>query len=159
MTISIKNRASIAFSGNEARDDVLSLLDRIRENWKEVSHSLSRTTLLMLALAATFELLTSSHSEMFTLGPFTFTDVGAIQKSLTVLVAFLYLELFVFNIRNAELRTLHDALIRLAYPRVWENGINVYLEPPSRLAFFVGAQEHYSKPQLIEKKNRARAAS
>ena len=75
-------------------------VDALRVSAKDLAASISRSALMLLALAALFLLLTSAEGRpepRITLGPIGVTDVSAIERAMPAIIAYLYYQLVVLT--------------------------------------------------------------
>lgn len=73
-------------------DDLLKIMDWIRDGWKDYSDGARRSVTYAILLIGVFELLSSASLEKITLGPFEFTNSPIIRAALPPLIAYLALD-------------------------------------------------------------------
>jgi hypothetical protein len=137
MPKSLRQRVDDAFAGegsepDPTRNDAIEYCKYLREAWVNVSASLNRTVLAMVAVAAVFELFAMNSVETVTLAGFQFSNIATVQAFLPVVIAYLYLEVFLLYGRYGETGLLHSLCMRRAYPNLEANDLQLWLAPPSR---------------------------
>jgi len=75
--------------------------DKVLDNWKDVSRSLSRTVTLFFVLVAIFELLAYQHATgSFTIGSFSFAKTSVVKIFLPALIAYLIYDAYNLTING-----------------------------------------------------------
>lgn len=149
--MSYADKVAAAFATSEKqddrrRDDALEYLKALRDTWKDVSTSLNRTVFLMLGFAAAFELIVTGEGRQVNLAGFTFDDLATIQVALPVLVAYLYLEVMVYWMRYDDMHHIHVKVMRVVFPNVEANDLDLPLSPPSLALLRAGIVARFSLP-------------
>jgi hypothetical protein len=114
------------------RTDAIDYLKDLRPIWHDVSVSLNRTVMLIFALAATFELFRYEKAVKLSIVGIEFQNLTTIELALPVLIAYLYLEVVILVKKFMDIQTLHSEVLKIAYPRVFDNDLDAYLNPQSR---------------------------
>jgi hypothetical protein len=122
-------------NADQVRRDALEFCKLLREAWNDVTTSLNRTLVLMVAVAAMFILLDLDQAVKVTIGGIEFDHITIIQSILPALFAYLYLELLVSTVRYTNMKRLHRYALRVAFPGVYDNVLGEWLAPPSRAMF------------------------
>jgi hypothetical protein len=140
---SLDQRAQDAFGDNDA-SYAEEFVKSARESLKEVSDSLTRTTLLVLTLCAAFELLARAPGKITFFG-IELTEPGVIEKLLPIVIAYLFYEQRILSVKWADLVTISQSLMRRFHPRVRENGLDTLLHPRLLALWDVGklTEERY----------------
>lgn len=129
---SLESRLEYAFRGNPPGGRDLTpkdYLDVVRTNWRSAENSLRRTTLGLLVVAVLFELVSQGGVAEFALGPVKVTDLTLVQKAVPVGFAYLTLEWVALGILINRLGSVHDAVVRLEYPRLYEEDLELAMAP------------------------------
>jgi hypothetical protein len=137
---SLWDRVDDAFSEDgktsvDMRQDAIAYCKAMSDRWTEASASMNRTALLMVVAAAVFQLLTMRIAEKVEIAGFEFKNVDTIRVFLPAFVAYLYLEFIILGIRCSDMRNIYTFAMAKAYPRVFDNDLEVWLAPPPRALF------------------------
>ena len=114
--------------GHEDQDWIEYLRD-LRGRMKDISESSRRTVLLMLLVAATFELLDRAAVTNVQAGPFQIKDLSLIQRVLPVIFAYLIYEETVLGVRYLYSMSIASEIARTFQPALKSSTLDGPLNP------------------------------
>jgi hypothetical protein len=137
MAKKLKQRIIDSFPEGD-REGAKQYLDWIRSALTDVSANLRRSVMLMILLMAVFEFIIQSRRSSFTLAGFSVAEGSIVLKFIPALVAYLYLQSFVYSHRAAVLRdAFADTLARWS-PEAEKNDLGFLLRPVHTLFWSEG---------------------
>jgi hypothetical protein len=123
MSRSLNEKVDEAFDDKDV-EDAQKFLDLALSSLNQASDSISRTVLLMLLLAAVFELLINSSAiKDLTVGPITFNNTTLLQQFIPVVVAYLFYDTFRLTGQVFDNRKVYKAVIQKFQPKLADSGL------------------------------------
>lgn len=131
-TRKLSSRVEAAFAGSHQKDGTLSpkeYLEIVRSHWDSAETALRRVTLGLFLAAAISQLISAAGAAELDIGPVRIKDLTIVNKLLPVAFAYLTLEWVAIAVLINRLGSVHDAIIRFAYPRLYDEGLHLPLAP------------------------------
>jgi hypothetical protein len=144
MAKSLQQRIDDAFSADgsnpdQIRGDAIEYCKSLRETWADVSVSLNRTVVLMVATAGLFEFFRIGKAAKITYEGVEFSSLTVVQAFLPAVIAYFYLEVILLAFRYLDTQRLYSMAGRIAYPNIVHNNLDAWLAPPSRAMLSPGS--------------------
>jgi hypothetical protein len=118
----------------EHQDWLLAYASDLRENWKSTESAFSRTTFLVVSLAATFVLIGGNEVAEFSVGGMKITNLNVVQGGLPVVIAYLTFTLSLTAGIAFWLASTYDALCKHYWPEFYAQDLELTLRPSSSFA-------------------------
>jgi len=116
----------------------LKYLELLYGNWADMMRALRRTILLAVILVASFLLLSDAKSASFTIGPLKTSNIAAVLTLIPAITSFLTFEAIDLTLSGAYYREVSSALWERLYRPIFENNLEVLLEPMTTFAWGMG---------------------
>jgi hypothetical protein len=117
MPKSVSQRISDAFKDDSAAD-AKEYMAALSDNWKDLTASLAKQTILLFLLIAVFELLAYQHAaRAITVGPLTLANTSILQLFLPTIISY-----FIYDQVRLSCRWLDiDIAYHAIYEKLWPN--------------------------------------
>jgi hypothetical protein len=131
----IASRVDLGFRDDKALKYAPDYLAVLRENMRNAETAFRRTTILLVLLAASFELLSRGAISEVSGAGLKLSDLSILHKILPALVAYVFFELCsLINQRTAH-GILHDAVMKQVYPSLYRQELVRPLRPVTASVF------------------------
>jgi hypothetical protein len=153
MTLPVERMVAEAFSDEES-DHAEKFTDLTLSSWNKVSDAIGRTAVLILILAAVFEILVASKAPGdFAIGSFTFGNAPLVQQFLPALVSYLVYDMYVLTSQYGIQGRVYFTTMQRFHPKLYESGLPFRVLPPVRGPWSTGILSFSPKPpeRLIER--------
>ena len=101
----------------------------VRQNWRDICSSISRTIAFIVLSAGAFELLSRAAIATASIGPFEIKDLSLVQKLLPVMIAYFFYDLANLYYQHSQYLTVHELVVRVTHKDFQEADLDLYLEP------------------------------
>lgn len=130
----LKDRVRRAFLGDaksyeHANQAAIDYLGELRSRMKDLSEGIRRTAVLLLLVAAVFQLLDQAVVVGLQVGPFRISDLSIIQRVLPAVFAYLIYDMAVLGVRYLYSINLAIEISELFQPSIRSNRLDVLLNP------------------------------
>lgn len=125
----ISEKTTEVFSDPDLSSYRSDYIKELRENWSRNNDTQSRDLILLVLLAAIFELISRSAVGKISIGPIEVSDLPIIAKVLPIIIAYLYYDIAVLAAWHDLFSSANTALMSLAYPKAAEEDFDVLLHP------------------------------
>jgi hypothetical protein len=133
----VKERVADSFA-EEGSEYIEKYIDMLREEWRSVTTSLSRTILLTLGLVVLFELLLRADTIELTLGPAKLTEPSPILRFIPALIAYLLYEELALMAKWSDISDIYEEILQKYHPKVWANDLELLVAPTQRAFWQIG---------------------
>jgi hypothetical protein len=113
-------------------------LEMLYANWSEMVRTLRRTILFSVVLMTGFLLLDHAKAAEIALGPLKTTNIAAVLTLIPAVTSFLLFEAIDLTIAGGYYGDAASALMKKLYPSVYENDLEMLLEPTTTFAWGIG---------------------
>lgn len=124
-----KNQRIIDSFHDASKDDVSKYLDWLRATLEDLSQGIRRLVLLMLLLAAAFELVIESPRTQLTIGGFVVASNSIVIIFIPAVVAYLYLQAMRDTAVLLELQKVFTDAFGIWSPKADENNLDLWILP------------------------------
>jgi hypothetical protein len=119
----------------------------LRQNWRDICSSISRTIALIVLSAGAFELLSRAAVAKASLGPFEIRDLSLVQKILPVMIAYLFYDLSNLYYQDSQYSAIHELLLKTTHKDFQDADLDLYLEPRVASMYHpAGLRRAYDRP-------------
>jgi hypothetical protein len=130
----LKGRVRRAFvseaeSYEHANQAAIEYLAELRSRMKDLSEGIRRTAVLLLLVAAVFQLLDQAAVVGLQAGPFRISDLSIIQRVLPAIFAYLIYEMAVLGVRYLYSINVAIEISKLFQPSIRSSKLDVLLNP------------------------------
>jgi hypothetical protein len=131
----VQDRVRIAFpqdadeAGRTENPTAIAYLSELRSRMKDLSESSRRTVVLLLLVAAVFQLLDQAAVVSVQAGPFQIRDLSLIQRVLPLIFAYLIYDATVFGVRYLYSLRVASEIARSCQPSIKSSSLDALLNP------------------------------
>lgn len=122
-------------------------LELVYANWADAVRTLRRRVLLLVLAALAFLILNHAHAAEIEIGPLRVDNISAILILLPAAVSFLLFEGLDLLIADHYYKEAASASMKMMYPSIYKNNLELLLEPTTGFALGVGSTSDL-KPNL-----------
>jgi hypothetical protein len=139
LTKTMRERADAAFGAEPTQAFSEKYLDMLYANWFETMRAARRALLLATLLALAFFLLEHAKTGTIKIGPLETHNIVSVLTLIPAIASFLIFEALNLTFSAVYFREASGAVFHKLHPKIYENDLEVLLEPTSTFAWGMGS--------------------
>jgi len=131
---SLRAKIARAFPSPPTNQDAAKdFLVELRTNWRDTEKSISRMAVLIVGLAAVFEVVINNSASEATFMFIKLRNINSVAYAMPVLIAYLYYHVSYLFLVTHYFMVVHDGVVKRTLPDIYDNDLEKLLAPANSL--------------------------